>query len=171
MKEINCKNCFGCDIEDLEEVLFCYNNNYILWNPKDNNYCIDCPMWATPSSGTTKCVRHAEPCWKNPLFSNMNKWEEFKRNYKARFKTRYTIKLEKTIEKIKKKNKYPEKCLICETKINKSRKLVCSLCKHRLYWWYHYDKNIIPCGWIEDLEKNPIIKKNLNKYKYIKKRK
>jgi hypothetical protein len=46
--------------------------------------------------------------------------------------------------------------------------LMCYCCQERFYYWKHHDKHTIPYGWIEDLEMNHIVKKNLKKIGIIK---
>lgn len=82
--DINCGSCrHNCEGEDRIECLQEFNT--VWWSPKDESFCDDCPMWATLASGTIKCVRHAEPCWKNPLFYDPKHWSQFLKDYKNRF--------------------------------------------------------------------------------------
>ena len=171
--EFNCSTCIGCYEEDTE---FCQKEcNFCLWSPKrefQDEFCFDCPMWATlgpyPGDNTPpykKCVRHSEPCWKNPHHNNMNNWDEFIQEYPKRF-IRRTPELQEELDTLEEGNIPYEKCIICEGVYRNA--YICPMCEARIYHWYNtrHDGSI-PEGWIEDINKYPIVEKNLKLFKVI----
>lgn len=79
----SCQNCrYPCEDDD-DEKLFCLDHKFVFWLPNNKNVCEDCPMY---SKENDVCVKHSEPCWKDSMYHDPDKWNEFLEKYKKRFK-------------------------------------------------------------------------------------
>lgn len=89
MIKTKCETCWSFidnECRDIDKDFCLESSCLIFWMPKNESYCLDCPMHYTNNESKSQCARHAEPCFKNSLDSDMSKWRKFKKECEKRRK-------------------------------------------------------------------------------------